>query len=163
MIRRPPRSTLFPYTTLFRSGHFSRISLLQLQMILTFFPSTYSAQRSKVAGLLVACGEATYRTGLIRLTLGSGELKLKGGGKSGLLGGQSTATVRTSTSTGDLRINLCWADVKDGRNDLISFGVAPAFTKPSALKKLVTVLAPIHCCRLGERNRLPSTMTPVSS
>src|ERR1022692_4244946 len=23
MIRRPPRSTLFPYTTLFRSGHFS--------------------------------------------------------------------------------------------------------------------------------------------
>src|SRR5687768_17687043 len=24
MIRRPPRSTLFPYTTLFRSGHFER-------------------------------------------------------------------------------------------------------------------------------------------
>src|SRR4029078_13742049 len=24
MIRRPPRSTLFPYTTLFRSAHFSR-------------------------------------------------------------------------------------------------------------------------------------------
>src|SRR2546430_12596528 len=24
MIRRPPRSTLFPYTTLFRSGHFLR-------------------------------------------------------------------------------------------------------------------------------------------
>src|SRR5439155_14858699 len=144
-------------------GHFSRISLLQLQMILTFFPSTYSAQRSKVAGLLVACGEATYRTGLIRLTLGSGELK--GGGKSGLLSGQSTGTVRTSTSTGDLRINLCWADDKDGKNDLISFGLAAAFTKPSALKRLLTVLAPIHCCRLGERNRLPlsSTTTPVSS
>src|SRR5205809_3370556 len=25
----------------------------------------------------------------------------------------------------------------------------------SALKRLLTVLAPIHCCRLGERNRLP--------
>src|SRR5256885_11887700 len=24
MIRRPPRSTLFPYTTLFRSGHYGR-------------------------------------------------------------------------------------------------------------------------------------------
>src|SRR5690349_22911901 len=26
MIRRPPRSTLFPYTTLFRSGRFARLS-----------------------------------------------------------------------------------------------------------------------------------------
>src|SRR3712207_8487172 len=25
MIRRPPRSTLFPYTTLFRSGHLARV------------------------------------------------------------------------------------------------------------------------------------------
>src|SRR5256885_12684262 len=105
MIRRPPRSTLFPYTTLFRSGHFSRISLLQLQMILTFLPSTYSAQRSNVAGLLVACGEATYRTGLIRLTLRS--VELKGGGRSGILSGQSTGTARTSTSTGEVRIDLC--------------------------------------------------------
>src|SRR5256885_3974174 len=162
MIRRPPRSTLFPYTTLFRSGHFSRISLLQLQMILTFFPSTNSAQRSKVAGLLVACGEATYRTGLIRLTLGS--VDLKGGGRSGLLSGQSTGTARTSTSAGDVRISLCWSDRKL-MNGLISFGLAAAVTKPSALKKLLTVLAPIHCWRLGERNRLPlsSTITPVSS
>src|SRR2546422_7349430 len=27
MIRRPPRSTLFPYTTLFRSRHFLRVAL----------------------------------------------------------------------------------------------------------------------------------------
>src|SRR4051794_41490813 len=27
MIRRPPRSTLFPYTTLFRSGHYERAAL----------------------------------------------------------------------------------------------------------------------------------------
>src|SRR2546430_17231232 len=27
MIRRPPRSTLFPYTTLFRSGQFARFDL----------------------------------------------------------------------------------------------------------------------------------------
>src|SRR5205085_6750691 len=30
MIRRPPRSTLFPYTTLFRSGGMSRVSRLDL-------------------------------------------------------------------------------------------------------------------------------------
>src|SRR5256885_2599134 len=30
MIRRPPRSTLFPYTTLFRSGHFSLSRWLHL-------------------------------------------------------------------------------------------------------------------------------------
>src|SRR5947209_14883657 len=27
MIRRPPRSTLFPYTTLFRSGHFEYLGI----------------------------------------------------------------------------------------------------------------------------------------
>src|SRR5438046_9094817 len=121
-------------------------------MILTFFPSTYSTQRSKVAGLLVACGEATYRTGLIRLTLGSGELK--GGGRSGLLSGQSTATARTSTSgTGGFVIDLCWADVKDLRKFFISFALVPAltaFTKPSVLKTLPMRLAPIHCCLLGD-------------
>src|SRR3989442_13601881 len=31
MIRRPPRSTLFPYTTLFRSGVFSEIPVTHLQ------------------------------------------------------------------------------------------------------------------------------------
>src|SRR2546427_11183745 len=31
MIRRPPRSTLFPYTTLFRSRHGGRLLLGQLQ------------------------------------------------------------------------------------------------------------------------------------
>src|SRR5258708_33927529 len=31
MIRRPPRSTLFPYTTLFRSGDFSDEEVQQLQ------------------------------------------------------------------------------------------------------------------------------------
>src|SRR2546422_6334321 len=29
MIRRPPRSTLFPYTTLFRSGHYDAWSLYE--------------------------------------------------------------------------------------------------------------------------------------
>src|SRR3712207_9425550 len=31
MIRRPPRSTLFPYTTLFRSGTDTHLALLDLQ------------------------------------------------------------------------------------------------------------------------------------
>src|SRR3712207_8649195 len=31
MIRRPPRSTLFPYTTLFRSTHFADAAHLRLQ------------------------------------------------------------------------------------------------------------------------------------
>src|SRR5574340_1534712 len=30
MIRRPPRSTLFPYTTLFRSGRFAGVSIARL-------------------------------------------------------------------------------------------------------------------------------------
>src|SRR5438128_7173219 len=44
MIRRPPRSTLFPYTTLFRSGNCRRLAVeklggrLDLQPILAGFP-----------------------------------------------------------------------------------------------------------------------------
>ena len=33
MIRRPPRSTLFPYTTLFRSQHLAAPALVMLYMI----------------------------------------------------------------------------------------------------------------------------------
>src|SRR3989442_2875284 len=35
MIRRPPRSTLFPYTTLFRSGEFVRVIAPTLRLIQT--------------------------------------------------------------------------------------------------------------------------------
>src|SRR3712207_6896552 len=31
MIRRPPRSTLFPYTTLFRSGHVERMHAMETE------------------------------------------------------------------------------------------------------------------------------------
>src|SRR3712207_8244320 len=35
MIRRPPRSTLFPYTTLFRSGHQAELGPLRMQRLRT--------------------------------------------------------------------------------------------------------------------------------
>src|SRR5256884_2729776 len=38
MIRRPPRSTLFPYTTLFRSGGFAASSLDLQENLLARFP-----------------------------------------------------------------------------------------------------------------------------
>src|SRR5438874_3510541 len=34
MLRRPPSSTLFPYTTLFRSAHRSRVSRRQMRSVL---------------------------------------------------------------------------------------------------------------------------------
>src|SRR2546422_11091211 len=38
MIRRPPRSTLFPYTTLFRSGHFkTRVAGIAIVNFFHFF------------------------------------------------------------------------------------------------------------------------------
>src|SRR3712207_7216796 len=44
MIRRPPRSTLFPYTTLFRSGHFLKnvfpFPLYLLSRLFTYNPSS---------------------------------------------------------------------------------------------------------------------------
>src|SRR2546427_1541868 len=49
MIRRPPRSTLFPYTTLFRSDHYAQRSLTNL------------VGKVKTPSLLMT-GEADYRT-----------------------------------------------------------------------------------------------------
>src|SRR3712207_7715017 len=45
MIRRPPRSTLFPYTTLFRSIPRSRNILLFPCVVLNFFPQTFASFR----------------------------------------------------------------------------------------------------------------------
>src|SRR5262249_62099302 len=50
MIRRPPRSTLFPYTTLFRSFHFSRASWSQccpVSRTTAFRSSLVSSDRSE--------------------------------------------------------------------------------------------------------------------
>src|SRR3989475_8333902 len=44
MIRRPPRSTLFPYTTLFRSGFFSRPGLGPAADLLSFVSPKESRQ-----------------------------------------------------------------------------------------------------------------------
>src|SRR3712207_7420229 len=41
MIRRPPRSTLFPYTTLFRSGFYANLLLLACSLVLgTYIQNT---------------------------------------------------------------------------------------------------------------------------
>src|SRR2546425_3086249 len=46
MIRRPPRSTLFPYTTLFRSGNISR---------------PFGSEKSNQVGHLLRCPGALHR------------------------------------------------------------------------------------------------------
>src|SRR5256885_12397214 len=43
MIRRPPRSTLFPYTTLFRSGMMSRWSQMWLPVVMQSTPALCSS------------------------------------------------------------------------------------------------------------------------
>src|SRR3989442_11228555 len=43
MIRRPPRSTLFPYTTLFRSNFFRNPNVLGADTIANFSNSTYNS------------------------------------------------------------------------------------------------------------------------
>src|SRR3989440_7114014 len=46
MIRRPPRSTLFPYTTLFRSRFYGKTLLFQMLTIWTYCKSTYIYENS---------------------------------------------------------------------------------------------------------------------
>src|SRR3712207_5030688 len=65
MIRRPPRSTLFPYTTLFRSNHFGTARFLTIHKLrLIYIDRTYHAHTfrhyesitSRVSGLMVYVG-----------------------------------------------------------------------------------------------------------
>src|SRR5688572_32726829 len=46
MIRRPPRSTLFPYTTLFRSPHLMFGSVIRQKICLPFAPKLSAASSS---------------------------------------------------------------------------------------------------------------------
>src|SRR2546429_7352975 len=63
MIRRPPRSTLFPYTTLFRSPT-ERLELLQANPIFAPLPpSTLEHLAVKLAPRHAAPGEAVFRQG----------------------------------------------------------------------------------------------------
>src|SRR3712207_7556785 len=54
MIRRPPRSTLFPYTTLFRSdpNHSERLAILAVGMILSALPFAFHYHVFSRKGLL---------------------------------------------------------------------------------------------------------------
>src|SRR4029078_13615924 len=80
MIRRPPRSTLFPYTTLFRSAHAAaRKKLLRGAPVLTFgwdsVQQLYEAIRDGVDSLNNELGEK-------KLVVGPRSLQIFGGPKS---------------------------------------------------------------------------------
>src|SRR2546429_3134103 len=47
MIRRPPRSTLFPYTTLFRSQSFDAVVIYTGYMYASFWITCFAAKRSE--------------------------------------------------------------------------------------------------------------------
>src|SRR3712207_8493378 len=59
MIRRPPRSTLFPYTTLFRSSRWDRVFGTSLQP--PDRPRTTASKRQSAAGSEQSCDEASRR------------------------------------------------------------------------------------------------------
>src|SRR5574341_842562 len=65
MIRRPPRSTLFPYTTLFRSHERLALSAIDFAGDATYNPvgdALRSEQREIVAGALAELSEEQQRT-----------------------------------------------------------------------------------------------------
>src|SRR2546422_10023480 len=83
MIRRPPRSTLFPYTTLFRSNR-----------------GVITVERS----LGVANSERTFRTVAGTLDLASGQTLTVSGGTTELGAGSLAGTGRLDVASGTLRL-----------------------------------------------------------
>src|SRR3712207_8373624 len=62
MIRRPPRSTLFPYTTLFRSEHLSVIDYGDVPVVPGYIEESYER---------IAVGlEEVHRAGVVPVVLG---------------------------------------------------------------------------------------------
>src|SRR3712207_8728506 len=61
MIRRPPRSTLFPYTTLFRSGPASRTSAIT-EMAATFASRTRTSAKARPCGSSDVCSRSEEHT-----------------------------------------------------------------------------------------------------
>ena len=59
MIRRPPRSTLFPYTTLFRSGHSLHAALAPLSSWMTQLQDVTAANAQAILELQVRSEEHT--------------------------------------------------------------------------------------------------------
>src|SRR2546429_1000537 len=57
MIRRPPRSTLFPYTTLFRSNFFELLCLIPLTISGDFRCVVLSEQTPATSGTLSQAGD----------------------------------------------------------------------------------------------------------
>src|SRR3712207_9516414 len=63
MIRRPPRSTLFPYTTLFRSVPLTTSAWMMLQRNLLYTAVTRAKQLVVLVGSTRALGQAVRATG----------------------------------------------------------------------------------------------------
>src|SRR3712207_8686909 len=68
MIRRPPRSTLFPYTTLFRSYHYFRSKDDLLFEIYRLLITAQSADMDRIIGLGLSSAE-TVREILVSLVV----------------------------------------------------------------------------------------------
>src|SRR5687768_17804040 len=77
MIRRPPRSTLFPYTTLFRSGHHNVYYLNYDQPIRmnATLPELYAALRDAGVEALVIPHHTGYAQGFCRSEEHTSELQ----------------------------------------------------------------------------------------
>src|SRR5256714_14430946 len=75
MIRRPPRSTLFPYTTLFRSNPVNQIGV-----VVTATPSPAGATASNNTATTGSNGAATFRDLTLTGTAGSYTLSFWGTG-----------------------------------------------------------------------------------
>ena len=68
MIRRPPRSTLFPYTTLFRSDNYTRREFVYSSFSRSFtLPKTIDIEKIK----------ADYRNGVLNIVLPKKEEETK--------------------------------------------------------------------------------------
>src|SRR2546427_7606408 len=119
MIRRPPRSTLFPYTTLFRSTQFGRATL-EREMSLDTARRVLRIEAQAIQDVLARL-DASFEKAVDLLFACKGRVVVTGMGKSGLIGRKISATL---SSTGTPSFFLHAAEALHGDMGMLARGDA---------------------------------------
>src|SRR2546427_5153567 len=104
MIRRPPRSTLFPYTTLFRSIAEQATEVARVVLIASDVDDMSPEYVEPLRQALTTAGALDVQTWPVQMKKGRAGVRIEAGGSQELADTVTAAVVRPSTTAGGRRL-----------------------------------------------------------